>query len=311
VRIVMTLLVRDEADIVAATLEHHLAAGVDFVVATDNGSVDGTTEILERYRDAGVLELRHEPSHDYEQSRWVTAMARRAAESHGADWVINGDADEFLWPGTAPGIAPTSISDALAAVDGRSGTVEMIRDNLVADPGRGGPWPSTHVLRDTLSLSARGTRIGNKVCHRADPGVTVGVGNHNATGDALGGLAAGRPLRILHVPDRGLAQFTRKVANAGAAFAANTRLDPGIGWHMREDYQLLLDGELARTWARRQPDAAAVAAGLAEGTLVRDNRLTDRLTALLPAAIVPDALKDVLIGEPPAPAGPAEPRRGA
>jgi hypothetical protein len=170
VRIVMTLLVRDEADIVAATVEHHLAAGVDFVVATDNGSVDGTTEILERYRDAGVLELRHEPNHDYEQSRWVTAMARRAAESHGADWVISGDADEFLWPGTATGVDRIAVSDALAAVDSRCGTVEMVRDNLVADPARSGPWPSTHVLRDTLSLSARGTRIGNKVCHRADPG---------------------------------------------------------------------------------------------------------------------------------------------
>lgn len=289
----MTLLVRDEADIVAATVEHHLAAGVDFIVATDNGSVDGTTEILERYRDAGVLELRHEPGRDYEQARWVTAMARRAAESHGADWVINGDADEFLWPGTATDVDRTAIPDALATIDSRCGTVEMVRDNLVADPTRKGPWPSTHVLRDTLALSARGTRIGNKVCHRADPGVTVGFGNHSATG-VPGELAAERPLGILHVPDRGLEQFTRKVANAGSAFAANTRLDPGIGWHMREDYQLLLDDDLARAWAQRQPDAAAVSAGLAEGTLVRDSRLTARLTELLPTAVIPDALKDVL-----------------
>ena len=53
-KLVMTLLARDEADIVDAQIAFHLHAGVDFVVATDNRSEDGTTEILERYERAGV-----------------------------------------------------------------------------------------------------------------------------------------------------------------------------------------------------------------------------------------------------------------
>ena len=56
-KLVMTLLARDEADIVDAQIKFHLNAGVDFVIATDNLSADGTTEILESYAKAGQLHL--------------------------------------------------------------------------------------------------------------------------------------------------------------------------------------------------------------------------------------------------------------
>ena len=51
----MTLLVRDEADIIDDHIAFHLAAGVDFVIVADNGSTDGTTEILERYARDGFV----------------------------------------------------------------------------------------------------------------------------------------------------------------------------------------------------------------------------------------------------------------
>jgi hypothetical protein len=47
VKLVQTLVVRDESDIVGAQIDYHLNAGVDFVLATDHDSSDGTTEILE------------------------------------------------------------------------------------------------------------------------------------------------------------------------------------------------------------------------------------------------------------------------
>ena len=97
-RIIATMMVRDEIDIVAAMVEHHLAQRVDLLIVTDNGSVDGTTDVLEAYAGTGLLELHHDPVHRKQQSQVVTGMARRARTVHRADWVLNLDADEFLVP---------------------------------------------------------------------------------------------------------------------------------------------------------------------------------------------------------------------
>src|SRR3954451_16273198 len=97
-KLVMTLLARDEADIVRDQLEFHLNAGVDFVIAMDNLSQDGTTEILESYAKHGHLSLTRQNSESLRQAEWITEMGRLAATEHGADWVIHTDADEFWWP---------------------------------------------------------------------------------------------------------------------------------------------------------------------------------------------------------------------
>src|SRR6266542_1095063 len=119
-RLVMTLLVRDEADIVDAQIAFHLNAGVDFVVATDHRSQDGTTEILERYAREGCLHLICERDVEFKDAEWRTRMARLAATDFGADWVISSDADEFWWPRGG------SLKEVLASVPERYGIVRAL-----------------------------------------------------------------------------------------------------------------------------------------------------------------------------------------
>ena len=130
-KVVMTLLVRDEADVVDAQLAYHLHAGVDEVIAMDNASTDGTTEILERYERTGRLRLIREPSDEMRQDEWVTRMARLAAAEHGADWVLHADADEFWWPRGG------SVKEVLATVPQRYGVVRGCWRHFLPRPDDG------------------------------------------------------------------------------------------------------------------------------------------------------------------------------
>ncbi|MFT6106748.1 MAG: glycosyltransferase involved in cell wall biosynthesis [Rickettsiales bacterium] len=56
-RLVMTLLARNEEDIIEECIKFHLSHGVDFIIATDNGSIDGTRDVFLKYQEKGVLHL--------------------------------------------------------------------------------------------------------------------------------------------------------------------------------------------------------------------------------------------------------------
>ena len=134
--LVMTLLARDEIDIVDSWLAFHLNAGADLVIATDNRSQDGTTEVLEEYARSGHVHLIREPGEDLRQDEWVTRMARLAATEYGADWVINSDADEFWWPRGAS-LSRGARGRAAALRDGR-----RVPPRLLPASGRRGTSPS-------------------------------------------------------------------------------------------------------------------------------------------------------------------------
>ena len=100
----MTLLVRDNADLLRDNIEFHIAQGVDYFIITDNGSRDKTCDIAQEYVARGLAELWHEADDTYDQARWVTRMARAAYVEHAADWIMNNDADEF-WTTRGGGVA--------------------------------------------------------------------------------------------------------------------------------------------------------------------------------------------------------------
>jgi hypothetical protein len=270
---VQTLLVRDEADVVDAQVAFHLGAGVDLVIATDNRSVDGTTEILERYEREGHLHLIREPGDDLRQSEWVTRMARLAATDFGADWVLNTDADEFWWP------QESSLKDVLAAIPPRFGVVRGAWRNFVPRPEDGRSFSermTTRLARPAFHHHPLSTH--SKSAHRAVADVRIGRGNHEAFGGGLHPLRGWYPFEILHFPVRSLEQCVRKYVTQFVALERNA--EKGIPNHMADAHRAYALGRLDEFYAPLVVDDDALERGLAEGLLETDDRLRDALRVL-------------------------------
>jgi Glycosyl transferase family 2 len=276
VKLVLTVLARDEADVIDAQVAFHLNAGADFVIATDNNSRDGTTEILQRYEREGVLHLIREPTEGLRQGEWVTRMARLAATDFGADWVINTDADEFWWPRGG------SLKEVLAAVPDRYGIVQAFWRSFV-------PRPDDDALfaeRMTARLSQHAPindptsfyRPVIKVAHRADPQVVVARGNHTLLDSRFLLLRTWHPLEVLHFPLRSRAQWMRKVELQGDAFTKHIER-AGTGYHLK-GYDALQCGRIDEQYESLVVEDGALGRGLTDGTLVVDTRLRDALRTL-------------------------------
>jgi Glycosyl transferase family 2 len=269
----MTLLVRDEADVVDAHIAFHLHAGVDFVIATDNGSVDGTRDVLERYRAAGRLHLIDEPAAEVRQDEWVTRMARMAATDFGADWVINSDADEFWWPRGG------TLGDVLATVPRRYGVVRGCWRHFLARPDNSEFFADRMTVRLTRPAFPGDKRTiyhaHQKVAHRANPRVYVPMGNHDAEGDGLEPLRGWHPIEVLHFSFRSQAHARKK---AQARWLREADDHPPLHELRLED--AYRRGTLARFYEQLVVDDKELERGLADGRFEIDTRLREALGAI-------------------------------
>lgn len=275
-RLVMTLLVRDEEDIVGANIEFHLRQGVDHFVVTDNLSVDRTAEVLTSYLNRGLVTLIFEPTDDYSQSQWVTRMARLAATELAADWVVNSDADEFWMPIDEK----LTLKSALAVVDKSTLAIEVPRFNC---PPIGledaGSFASRMVYREMKSFNLLGDALPPKVCHRALADVDIGQGNHSISRGGKILTAEEGPMRILHYPLRSYKQFENKIVKGGAACARNTTLPQSAGHVWRSLYSYWQErGELLEVYRRNVASPEGIQDRLKRADLVHDDRVAQVLS---------------------------------
>lgn len=250
----MTLLVKDEVDIIEKNIKYHLSQGVDIIVVMDNGSTDGTIKILEKYKRLGKVDYFVNKQTGFLQDKWVSKLIDTAIKKYKADFVINSDADEFWVPryfNLKTMVLIESDNDVIAV---------PVRNYLPPQDMRKKNFNLTnfeYFVNKTIGVPAdyRDRLINDLWLYRySDKLITskrirkIGFGNDTIKyrGRVVSTLTSA--IDIYHFPIRSWKHFETKVKNGGRAILKNPSKDMGMGWQWRSWYKMYRNGKLKQQY---------------------------------------------------------------
>jgi tetratricopeptide (TPR) repeat protein len=229
--LVAAMLVRDEIDLLADTVACHLNQGADLVIVTDNGSVDGSRDLLADLERSASVQVLDEPAHTHDQALWMTRMVHLARDQHGAEWVICADADE-VWLAEDGDLRAAIARDA--AFYGEETRLllcqhsMMVPDRRQADSPGYRPTDARLALVDPLHWLPVNQPAEKHYYNglfqavvRTDGFVTLWHGNHFGAFDGLARYGYARSIHILHFHLRSREQLRRKQERTRRAMESN------------------------------------------------------------------------------------------
>ena len=273
--VILTLLVRNEIDIIKTHLDYHLSLGIDHIIITDNLSDDGTEEILQEYSKLDNITVLKEEEDNYAQSKWVTKMAHYAQEKLNAEWIIHSDCDEFFIP-----YQWSQIHEILGQFSKRIDFVNIERYDFVPLLVLDGNPIKNMVHKKMVSTNILGHRLPPKVIHRNIPKLVVDAGNHSISYPTNLISLDCQEVEIFHYPVRSLSQFESKIGLGANACALNTELDPNICGHWRHLHEIQRNVGLKEEYNEMIYDEIKLREEIDQGVLVRDTSLADRINEI-------------------------------
>lgn len=259
VKLVSTVAVRDEADVLEAHLTYHLSAGVHHVVVADLGSSQSTGEILRGFDSSDVTVVAAEPTMRTTDAR---ALLRRVAVETGATWLIESAADEFWWPRGA------SLTDVLDPIPTRYTAVQALVRVFFPRPATDSPFHERMTVRPSLldvGAEPEPLEWALRSVHRVRHDDIAETGDGRSVP-----LRAWYPIEVLRFPLRTpdqAAVLTRSASHESRSTLEEALLaNPG--------------GDASRRYGDMVVDDEAVQHGLDSGALVEDVRLRVYLRAL-------------------------------
>jgi hypothetical protein len=275
-------IVRNAVDIAPLTALHHLLIGLDTVWVIDNGSTDGTYEVL-RDLAAKIPGLRVDRDDGpFDQARMATDLAN-ALLRDGHRLIVPFDADE-CWDLSIPRLARFMERNQVNAVTGS--VVNYVQAHSVLAPSPGSWRLASRRVRQPMDPGhLRGSMkeerhsfvqliFQPKMLAAPPEGAPVAIRKGAHLVDFEGrATMPWRRVACLHLPLRAASELEKRVRDYKDRHAP-FRPDPEFGWRLNYWSEMLASGKIEREWAANAyaPDGTLDIFGRPAPT-IRDDRL--------------------------------------
>lgn len=244
-RLIMTLLVKNEEEMLEKNLIYHKSMGVDAFIITDNNSSDNTPDIIKKYQEKGwIVEVINETSTNYNQKEWVDRMVWMAKTKYKADWIINADADE-LWYSPSGNLKNEIINTHANVLDCQMMSVYPEEGKPFWQWSRTVSYVENQQAYDLSNYSIF-ERQNKKVMHRTCGYLQISMGNHKVT--MFPKITKKSDIRIYHYNVRGKEDFMKKMINGGKQLEQHKGRHGGRHW--RYFYKLYKENKLEEEYDR-------------------------------------------------------------
>ncbi len=243
----MTILVKNEADIIEKNIRYHAKAGIDNFVVMDNNSTDETREILEELKKEFEITIIDEKG-IYNQAKWMTKLTYIARKKYNPTWLIPNDADEFWY-------SEKSLKDT---INSKKRVLTVDRFNFLLQENK--KWYESEVrvenpvfYRKNTQLSAEKisivlTKISPKVIINPKGLLWIRGGNHKALNifdfrdyfKHYDKIKRFEKVKVFHFPIRSFEQFKKNIENRKKLLENGAKMGP----HYKRWVKLLNEGKL-------------------------------------------------------------------